>query len=84
MLQAFREGGNFVRAILVVRLSDGVVWDLPDTQQEVFAWRTPLALTCNELFALVEARPSSPASSSFFNVARLRLDALGVGAPPPP
>jgi hypothetical protein len=76
--------GNFVGAIRLVRLSDGVVWDLPDTQQEVFAWRTPLALTCTELFALVEARPSSPPSSSFFNVARLRLDALGVGAPPPP
>jgi hypothetical protein len=75
--------GNFVMATRVVRLSDGVVWDLPDTNQDVFAWRTPLALTCEELFALVETRPSGPASG-FFNVARLRLDALGPGAQPPP
>jgi hypothetical protein len=38
--------------------------------------------TCDELFALVDLKPSGP-GSHYFNVVRLRLDALGPGIPPP-
>lgn len=74
--------GNFVNAMFVIRLSDGVAWELPDANDEPFAWRSPLAVTCDEVFALAEIRPGGP-STGFFNVARIRLDALGPGIPPP-
>ncbi len=73
--------GQHQMGIFVVRLSDGQAWVLPDGQKLSLGWRTPLAVTCDELFALVDVKPSGPASH-YFNVARIRLDALGPGIPP--
>ena len=42
-----------------------------------WGYRAPLALTCNELFARVYERPAS-GQTGHFNVARVRLDALGT------
>jgi hypothetical protein len=71
--------GTFANGMFVVRLSDGVAWRLPDNVG-MFQWRTPLAITCDEIFALVQVKPE--AGTAFFNIARLRLDALGSGTPP--
>jgi hypothetical protein len=40
---------------LVVRLADGATAQLPDSAGADWGWRTPLALTCDELFVLVHA-----------------------------
>ena len=74
--------GEFTTTTYVVRLSDGVAWALPDGPNTSFGWRRPLAITCDEIFALVDSAPNGR-MTSFFNVARLRLDALGPGIPPP-
>jgi len=60
------------RDILVVRLTDGISWrvESPAAFQFDAAWTTPLALTCNELFA-----------GAGVNVRRVALDALGEGTP---
>jgi hypothetical protein len=71
--------GTFTNGMFVVRLADGVAWRLPDNVG-MFQWRTPLGITCDEIFALVQVKPE--AGTAFFNIARLRLDALGVGTPP--
>jgi hypothetical protein len=70
-----RDGG-LVGGTLVIRLTDGFAWHLPD-QDDAWGWRTPLALTCTELVALVWERPPS-AERGHFNIARVRLDSLGA------
>ena len=74
--------GIFANELMLLRLSDGVAWHLADPEVGVFRWRKVLALTCDELFGLVDITP--PNATRYFNVARIRLDALGPGDPPPP
>ncbi len=69
-----RDGG-FQNVTIVVRLSDGYAWFLPDGALLDWGWRTPLALTCDELVILVSVK-------SRFTVARVRLDSLGPPTPP--
>jgi len=76
--------GSFVNIVILVRLSDGHAWMLPDDPSTGFAYRTALGLTCDELYALVEIREGDGGTAaSHFNVARVRLDSLGPGVPPP-
>jgi hypothetical protein len=74
--------GTFRNIIDIVRLSDGRAWILPDDPGRVFGWRRPLGVTCDEVFGFVQITPNGP-GSSYFNVARIRLDSLGPGTPPP-
>jgi hypothetical protein len=62
--------GNSVR---VVRLSDGVSWNL--FSKSPWHWTAPLALTCTELFINIVI-------GSQFDVARVRLSSLGPGIAP--
>ena len=63
------------KAMLLVRIADGVSWTLPDSP--AWIWATALGLTCDELVLLVGTdsiqRP---------NIARVRIDSLGPGSPP--
>jgi hypothetical protein len=64
-------GGTFI-----VRLSDGFSWTLPTSSQKGgYAFGQALAMTCEELFVSVSQSPQA-------NIARVRFDALGPGAPP--
>jgi len=71
----------FTNETMIVRLSDGYAWHLLDPALGPFSRRKPLAITCDELFALVDIKPAG--ATRFFNVARIRLDSLGPGDPPP-
>lgn len=74
--------GNFIVATVIVRLSDGVMWQLPDDPAFPIGWRRPLALTCTEFFGLVQ-EPGIDGAILSMNIARVRLDSLGPGTPPP-
>jgi hypothetical protein len=63
----------------LVRLSDGVSWEIttPD-EATIFTglrFGTPLAITCDEIFVLGHVKSNA-------EVARIRIDSLGVGLPP--
>ena len=75
------DGGARRNAIEVIRLSDGATWHLPDAPGSAWGYRAPLALTCDEIFARVYER-AAPGQPGHFNVARVRLDGLGVPALP--
>jgi len=60
----------------IVRLADGVTWTLPyDDTNGPLTFVQPLGITCTEAFFLGQF-------GGRWNVARLRLDSLGPGAPP--
>ncbi|MBK7584426.1 MAG: hypothetical protein IPI67_30005 [Myxococcales bacterium] len=71
--------------MLVVRLSDGVSWILPNNltaaDKTGWHWQKGIGITCDEVFATV-AVISSPTAKLVYTVARVRLDALGPGVPP--
>jgi hypothetical protein len=71
--------GEFTVGTLLVRLSDGHAWTLPDGDTPTFRWRHPLGITCDELFSLVQVGQGANRS---FNIARIRLDSLGPPTPP--
>ncbi len=63
--------------VRVVRLADGVSWTLDNpSSPDVWGWTRPLAMTCDELFAIAYA----PGVGQ--RVVRVRLDSLGTGLPP--
>ncbi|MCL2825206.1 MAG: hypothetical protein FWD57_14545 [Polyangiaceae bacterium] len=71
------------KGLLIVRLSDGVSWHLPNVLKMYpdgtplsVGWGGPIALTCDELFAVYK-------ETSVYNIRRVRLDSLGPGTPPP-
>lgn len=70
-LAAHRVGGD--HSLLIVRLSDGFSWRLPD--QPDFRWGQAFGITCDELFAEAVLETGS-------TIARLRLDSLGAPMPP--
>jgi hypothetical protein len=66
---AMRTSGD---GVVIVRLSDGVSWNLSNTAD--WRWASPVALTCAE--ALIEA--GAP-KLNYGTLARVRLDSLGPG-----
>jgi hypothetical protein len=77
-----RVNGVLQYGITVIRLSDGVAWQLPTAINGAalpWSWERPLAITCDELFAIVAPPPTRPE----VNVARRTLASLGPGLPPP-
>ncbi len=66
---AARSTGAHIR---LVRLSDGQSWKLANAFTTPWAWTEPLAVTCDELFAMVSVAGVS-------RLARVRLDSLGPG-----
>lgn len=76
-----KRDGGFQGGTLLVRLADGYAWHLPDGPGVDWGWRTPLALTCDELFVRVVERPT-PDATPRTTVARVRLDSLGSPMPP--
>jgi hypothetical protein len=74
---AARQTANGIR---VVRLADGVSWQLSADGRLSWQWEIPIALTCSELFAQVSARPDGGPGRTQY--ARVRLDSLGPGMPP--
>lgn len=61
----------------LVRLSDGTSWELAsesEPQKYAFSLQRPLAITCDELFAL-------GSTLSHVEVVRIRIDSLGPGVP---
>ncbi len=63
--------------LLVVRLSDGVSWLLPNPASVGGGWGWPIALTCDEVFSMYQGQGG-------MTVLRVRLDSLGPGTPPDP
>jgi hypothetical protein len=77
-----KRDGGYENRTLVIRLSDGYAWHLRDGPDVVWGGgRTAIALTCDELVALVWEK-ISPTGEGRFNVARVRLDSLGPPTPP--
>lgn len=72
--------GSLRGGTIVTRLSDGHAWLLPNGPGLDFGWRTPLAITCDEVFVIVSERPGD--SGLRVNVAAVRLDSLGASLPP--
>ena len=66
--------------LLIVRLSDGNSWTLPSASLSapLDAWGTPLAITCEEVFAAYIG-----AGPRYQTIRRVRLDSLGPGEPLP-
>jgi len=71
------------QGLLIVRLSDGVSWHLPNVLKTYpdgtpfsSGWGPPIAVTCDEVFAVHRG-------TTRYNIWRVRLDSLGPGAPPP-
>jgi hypothetical protein len=58
---------------IIVRLSDGVSWLLPETSTMEFA--DPIGITCDEVFIY-------GLYGGVTNIIRVRLDSLGPGTPP--
>jgi hypothetical protein len=63
--------------ILVVRLSDGWSWTVPNTETQELT--NPIGVTCDEVFAL--GYVGEPPTKETI-IARVRLDSLGSGLPP--
>lgn len=78
-----KQDGGFQGGTLIIRLSDGYAWHLPDGPgvDWGWGWRTPIAITCDEIFVKVHERPM-PTAPPRWNVARVRLDSLGTPMPP--
>lgn len=66
--------------LLVVRLSDGVSWILPN-YPDGLAWHDAIGVTCEEVFATVDVLPG-PGKDVVYSIARARLDSLGPGIAP--
>jgi hypothetical protein len=62
-----------LRDLLVVRIVDGVSWQLPAAPG--WSWGQVLGFTCDELFATAFSRAGG------VSIARVRLDSLGSGQP---
>lgn len=71
--------------MLIVRLSDGVSWLLPNnltaSDKTGWHWLKAIGVTCDEVFATVAAI-DSPGAKLLNTIARIRLDSLGPGLPP--
>ncbi len=67
-----------VLGLRVLRLSDGVSWLLPNPQGASWRWIEPMAITCSDLFAVVQFQSDGGWTS---NVARVDLSSLGPGTP---
>jgi hypothetical protein len=65
----------------LVRLKDGQSWLMMSTNADLWIWGDPIAVTCDEVFAIVRVRPDD-ASSPVMTIARIRMDSLGPGIPP--
>lgn len=68
--------------LLVVRLSDGVSWDL--APQPGGEWERAIGITCDEVFAtFVAPRATADGGIDYeMNIARVRIDSLGPGLQP--
>jgi hypothetical protein len=69
------------QGIRLVRLADGVSWQLAADPSSPWEWEIPLALTCTELFAQVLVHPAD-GGLGVTKYARVRIDSLGPGSPP--
>jgi hypothetical protein len=61
-------------SLLIVRLSDGRAWQLRGPPAPAPHWYSPVAITCDEVFAIFEGSP-------MWSLRRVRLDSLGPGMP---
>lgn len=62
----------------LIRLSDGYSWNVVDNSKEqMLSWavREPLAVTCEDVFAV-------GAKKGHYELLRIRIDSLGPGTPP--
>ena len=73
-----KRDGGFESGTLVIRLSDGYAWHLPDGPGVDWGWRTALAITCDEIFVTGRA----PSAVPRVNVAHVRIDSLGTPTEP--
>ncbi|MGH7285042.1 MAG: hypothetical protein ACRELY_26245 [Polyangiaceae bacterium] len=62
-------------ALRVVRISDGQSWVFYNSTSPVVTWGSAVAITCSEIFVNFNFGSTST------NLARIRLDSLGPGAP---
>jgi hypothetical protein len=71
--------------LLIVRLSDGVSWVLPNDLNSDddggWLWSTAIGVTCDEVFATA-AVVAAPGAKLVYTIARVKLDTLGPGLPP--
>ena len=61
--------------VRIVRLSDGVSWLLRNSSSPLLSWNDGVAITCSEIFINFNFGSTST------NLARIRLDSLGIGTP---
>lgn len=66
--------GGGTQDVIVVRLSDGVGWAIKNIDQQ-FSLEEVIGITCDHVYALARI-------GGRWNVARIKLDSLGTGAPP--
>lgn len=76
-----KRDGGLENGTLIIRLADGYAWHLPDGPVLEWAWRRPLAITCDEIFVKVADQPSASATPHT-NITRVRIDSLGPPTPP--
>ncbi|MBX3128057.1 MAG: hypothetical protein KF718_15140 [Polyangiaceae bacterium] len=62
--------------LLIVRLSDGVSWELKSPADNHWNWGQPLTIDCDELIT------TWGVGFGNFHIRRIRLDSLGPGTPP--
>ena len=67
------DGSNAELTLLIVRLLDGVAWELHGPSMPGPHWHSPIAITCSEVFTIFEG--------PMWSVRRIRLDSLGPGLP---
>ena len=59
--------------LMIIRLADGVSWILDSPPDRHWTWGKPIAVTCDEVFAMVGLSKQ---------LRRIRLSSLGPGIPP--
>ncbi len=67
--------GGSKQPVLIVRLADGVSWQLPPATPPTFDADAVLGLTCDHVYLYGQF-------GGRYNIARIRLDSLGPGIPP--
>ena len=67
------DAGGHINGIRIVRIADGVSWQLVSDTATPWIWVHALALTCSELFASVSTGPNTR------TIARVQISSLGAG-----
>lgn len=76
-----KEGPGEKGGTMLIRLADGHMWLLPSGPALEWSWQKPLAVTCDEVFVLIQSTVTA-AQPVRQTIARVRIDSLGAPLPP--